>query len=158
MPAPSGASPPVFASPTAERVKTVMKRGRDGTDNEIVALLNKDKQRPKKKAKIDAELQQRIKTATETIKQYNIAPRVGDNTKKTKVCPVCNQYWDFKLNEIPHRIMVANAPQGEKQPQFRFCPLADDHKMLENYLREQQERETARLKDKYEKKKRAKSD
>ena len=43
--------------------------------------------------------------------------------------------------------MVANV-QGEKQ--FRFCPLGDDHKLLRDYLKEQQGREAARLKEKYE--------
>lgn len=144
----SGGSPSAFASPTAERVRTVMKRGRDGTDNEIAALLKKGgTQRPKKKAKVDTELQQRIKTAAETTKKLKIAPRITDNTKKRKVCPVCDQYWDFNLNIIPHRIMVANV-QGEKQ--FRFCPLGDDHKLLRDYLKEQQGREAARLKEKYE--------
>ena len=140
----SSVGPQLFNLPTSAEVNAVLGKGTDAADSEIVKLLQKEKPRPKQ-SKVKPQLQARIDKATENMDRLGIvrdAPS-NSNSKKRK-CTVCGKAWLFELNNIPHRIMMT---EGEGTKQFRFCPLADDHNLLKEYLVKAQEKEKARLRE-----------
>ena len=117
--------PQLFEPPTTPQANAAMGRG---LDPELVELLG-----GKNKKEADPELQARQKKAAENMRVLNIEPDQAP-ANGARRCVVCSKLWSFKLEgTIPHQV-IGRTKTGTKSN--RFCPLADDHDILKNYLLE----------------------
>ena len=79
--------------------------------------------------------QRRMKRAADRMAELGIVrdTRTKENSGK-RMCTVCGKLWkQFTImvedEVIPHQIIT----KGQQGPQFRFCPLADDHSLYHQH-------------------------
>ena len=147
-----------FESPTSDQIDTVMRRGDDaGDDLELLRLLAEEDKPPGAKKRrsapaTDPETLRRINAAAEKMRECNIqrdpvlSKRNNPETNEEeggKRCGVCQKYLSFNWRKVPHRMM-----KNDDGSQFRFCPLADDHSILKEFLIRNEAKKSERGRDK----------
>ena len=128
----------LFPAPTPEEVRCAL-AGKQ--DDELLDLL-----RPKKRAKKEvdeneeAELARRREAAKRNMALRNLS--ADAQTKGKKRCKICYKCSSFQLDEkIPHKkITTLN---------MSFCPLADDHEILKQFLKQQLQEKSKYDKSRY---------